>query len=485
MASNAINALTISKYTLWKDAYYGTGGFETGYYLTQHSRESETKYNKRREIAYYLNYVAPTTNAHVDPIFRKNIKREYNDNEIFKQFLSDADANGTPFEYFMKYAAINSKLNGITFIVVDNVTAQPSSLADVLKGRALPYVYLVEPSAVIDYKITSHGRLTYFSYLEPDPVTPCAYQIKTWTENLWSVEGDTEKSFRTGENTLGVIPIVAFKSRITSANDLFPPSEFSSIVKTNLSVYNKCSWSDEILLNQTFAVLTYPASESSKTLVLGPNNVLGFDGVSSKFAPSFIAPPADSAQTLMNDRANLIQEIYRMANLSLVTGVKTAQSGVSKEWDNEAKSDVLANFAGNTEMAERKVISFFEMWSQQNIDYKCEYPRDFALPDAAAELDKALKAKDLDFGRLFNIEVAKNVISVLFPKLQQEDTDAIIDEMKEKAEDAANASPANNLTIEQMRDIITSSLPALAPEEIDAVMKRMSSMMDDNSDQQE
>lgn len=436
--SSAVNALTVSRYTLWKEAYYGNGGFESGYYLTQHTRESNTKYDKRREIAYFLNYVAPTVNAHVDPIFRKTITRTQNESEIFATFLKDADANGTSFENFMKYAAVNAKLNGVTFIVVDNVSAQPPTLAGVLKDRALPYVYIVEPGAVIDYVVTPQGRLTYFSYLEPDPKVPFSYQIKIWTETEWKIDGGSS-----GSNSLGVVPVIVFKSRTVAPNDIMPPSEFSSIVKTNLSIYNKCSWLDEILLNQTFALLTFPSGDP-KALVLGTNNALGYDGTTSKHPPAFIAPPADSAKTLMEEKAQLIQEIYRMANLSLVTGVKTEQSGKSKEWDNEAKSDVLSNFAGNVEAADMKVVSLVEKWSKDNFDYKCEYPRNFSIPDVANELDNALKAVTLEFGETFNAEVANKVIAVYLPKLDEDTKKKIIEELRRKAEDARNAETVSD-----------------------------------------
>ena len=60
----------MNNYQLLRDAYFGSGGFASGAYLTKHKRESEEDYRFRRQNAYYLNYFAPIVNALVDPIFK-------------------------------------------------------------------------------------------------------------------------------------------------------------------------------------------------------------------------------------------------------------------------------------------------------------------------------------------------------------------------------------------------------------------------------
>lgn len=40
-------------YTLLKDAYYGSGGFETGQYLNKHKREADDDYRFRQKNAYW------------------------------------------------------------------------------------------------------------------------------------------------------------------------------------------------------------------------------------------------------------------------------------------------------------------------------------------------------------------------------------------------------------------------------------------------
>lgn len=79
----------MDKYSLLTDAYFGTGLFENGAGLRQHPREDPANYKDRQGLAYYLNYTGPIVNAAVDPIFKNDIKRDYNGSTLFQAFLDD------------------------------------------------------------------------------------------------------------------------------------------------------------------------------------------------------------------------------------------------------------------------------------------------------------------------------------------------------------------------------------------------------------
>ena len=66
------------EYELLHDAYYGSGMFANGSAITAHTRESSQSIQFRRSIAYYLNYTGPILNASVDPIFKDDIKKDFN-----------------------------------------------------------------------------------------------------------------------------------------------------------------------------------------------------------------------------------------------------------------------------------------------------------------------------------------------------------------------------------------------------------------------
>ena len=427
-------------YQLFSDAYYGINGFANGAYLEKHERESDDKYATRQRIAYYANYVKTTVDSHVNPVFKKNAERDLKTTSaLFDDFLKNVDGNNTPIANFMKKAALMSKIHGFVLIVVDNHNEAYQTRAEEKAAGAMPYCYIVLPSSIISYELEKTGQLKEITFKEIDPITNQTYE-KTWTKTEWRTNNSEAGAAASGAHNLGFVPIVILASRLTT--DVFPPSEFNQICKANKNLYNKCSWKDEILKNQTFPVLTYP-KVGQTDLTIGTDNALTFDGEVSKFAPSFIAPPSDPATLIMSDIKDIIQEIYRQAALSHVTGVQEQSSGVSKEWDYETTNTVLADFAGNLEMAEMQISGLFQLWTKETFEYNVSYPRNFGIADIAAELDNATKALELQFGTTFKIEVCRKIIAIWFPKLTEEEISKIISEVEAKQRELDKAMADN------------------------------------------
>ena len=71
------NGNITSKYKLIDDSYSADGGFSNGSYLIPHPRERQDKYNRRKNMAYYINYVKPIVDAHINPIFSHEPTSKY------------------------------------------------------------------------------------------------------------------------------------------------------------------------------------------------------------------------------------------------------------------------------------------------------------------------------------------------------------------------------------------------------------------------
>lgn len=444
---------------LLNDAYWGEGGFLSGSYLVQHRRESGAKYSSRKTNAYYLNYLAPVVNSHVNPIFKTDALREYGDNALFSEFVEDVDMHGTTLDRFMKLFALNSKLKAVCFAVIDNLPEQPLNKKDAIEQRALPYVYLVKREDVIKYKLDKHKKLTMFSYRiiagEFESGKKPAYNVMVWTRDEWYITNmKGEKTGSGGINPLGRLPIVPLYSRPTEPGIIMPAPEFLSIAKTNARIYNLCSEIDEILRNQAFAILTYPGSpnpvpkpgttnnkqQQKQEMIIGTENVLGYAPESSN-KPDFIAPPADPYNMLCQERVTLIQEIYRMAMLSHVTGVdstgvKQAASGVSKQWDFETANTSIADFARNIESAEREIVDLFQLWAKEEFEYSTNYGDDFGLEDVMYELTKAMTALGLEIGPLFNNEVKRRAARLYLKDMPESEIKPILDDIEQAQKDA-------------------------------------------------
>jgi hypothetical protein len=132
----------------------------------------------------------------------------------------------------------------------------------------------------------------------------------------------------------------------------------------------------------------------------------------------------------------LIQEIYRMANLSLVTGVQKQTSGVSKAWDFERTNQTLADFAAQCESAELDIADVFGKWTNTAVDYNVSYADDFSILDVADELDNAQKIIDMQIqsGTLTQ-EIAKKVIAAYCPDVDDALYNKIMAELQVVQED--------------------------------------------------
>ena len=422
-------------YALLKDSYEGAGGFIDGSYLIKHAREDNEKYESRKNLSYYLNYFKPCIDAHVSPIFKTLALRDYRGAgaNSWATFIEDVDFRGTKIKDLMKQAAHEAKLNGICFIVMDREQeAQPRNLAELDGDRNnIPYAYVVAPGRVNEVITDKHGRIISFEFTEQDPFNENINATRIFTVEGWTFK--TSKGVLKGSWDLGCVPVIPVPSKLVEGTyNPFPASEFLSIAKTNKVIYNLCSWLNEILANQTFSILLYP-STAEDSLVIGTNNALGYPA-DAAHEPNFIAPPADPANILSAQITKLQEECYRMAGVVNVTGVRSEQSGVAKQWDYEQTNQVLADFADILENAEKQLANLFMRFTGVEFEYRLNYPSDFTISDTNTELSNAEIAKGLAFGDAFNLEVYKKVLTSYLPELSDEDFDRLVAEYESEQE---------------------------------------------------
>lgn len=438
----------IDESALLRNSYYGTGGFSDGTFLFKHERETEEQYFFRRMIAYYLNYMAPVVNSHVDPVFRDPAVRDYSGpaTTLWESYVENVNGAGSNLPDFMKMAALTSKIFGACLIVTDNGREQPATVAQVLQNRNLPYSFIVTPDRITEFKVDALGRLLSVKYTEAEIDVGGSRTgetlIREWTRTTWALYRDT-KFIEGAAHDLGRVPATVLLSRKMDPGEIKPPSEFLSIAKTNLHIFQLCSWLAEIHANQTFAVLTYPViGQPPDSLTIGTNNALSFNG-ESRHAPEWKAPPSESAKSLQDQIDRLIAEIYRMASLAYVNASRANASGEAKKWDFEKTNQALTDLAQNCAAAERDIAELFTLWTGQALTYAVAYPDDFALADTAQELADAQAVLDMALGLEMKVEVARKVLELYFD-LTPERFDEILAEIRKTAEDAYKSMEAMN-----------------------------------------
>jgi hypothetical protein len=122
----------------------------------------------------------------------------------------------------------------------------------------LPYAFVVSPQSVDEIVTDKFGRITKFVYKETDPANETYKATRTLTPNGWSLVDS--KGEHNGSWELGVVPVIPLFAKEHDNFNPFPTSDFVSIAKTNLAIYNYSSWLSDILINQTFSVLIYPST---------------------------------------------------------------------------------------------------------------------------------------------------------------------------------------------------------------------------------
>lgn len=444
---------------LLKHAYYGSGGFEDGSFIFPHVRETTGKYLRRKQMAYYTNYLGPIVRGIVAPIFRKEAKREWTSTDgLFSGFMEDVDNGKHSMKKFMRKATQLAKLYGAAFIVVDNVPDVPDNLEAAKELRAFPYCYIVLPQDVKEYEVTKSGRITSFKYEVHAYKYSTGGKTKvtetwTWTEQTWRKEGGDLEEPVEKDHGLGCVPIVPLFGTDVEDSDIMPTSECVQMAKVNLAIFNICSELRELLRNQCFSVLAYPFTEALspeqlKEMIVGTEDMLPFDG--NKNPPEFISPGADCATTLQNELERLVNEIYRMAAMASVTGVQTETSGVAKAWDFEQTNQTISDLADNCQDAELRIAYLFGQWQNGDVGYTCAYPDDFGIVDLKSELDIITEALSLAVGGMFDQELKKKATALLFTDLDEADYDSIIKDIEQMTESIVQ-NRAYELDAEQAR----------------------------------
>lgn len=398
-------ASDVDPLVLLRDAFYGIGGFKSGAYLVQYPRESNDKYDRRKAVSAYVNYVRPIIESHVKPIFRRGVKREdKGTNPAWTDFVTDATMGGMSLTDFMRSRALRAKRSGCDLIVVTAPKEAPATKADEPSLR--PFVYGVAASQITDLKRDAAGRVVSVSFREGHEVEGT---VETWTKTIaatgWELvdeKGGLQEAME-WDAPRADAPVVLLApgdwldedSDESYASSFLPLSEFYSIARCAADLFNMRSESREISRSVTFPMLRYP-SKDLKGLTIGANNAIGFDP-DVKNPPDFIAPPDGPLEQMRKEIDGLVREVYRMAVLSHQAGAadseqaEEAKSGIAIRLDREDYDTVLAFYAAELESAENRIRDLFA-WIQGDgdIEASATYPKDFTQQDIAAELQPVL-----------------------------------------------------------------------------------------------
>ncbi len=451
----------IGKYELLDNSYRASGGFETGDYLIPHPSEKAEKYVRRKNMSYFINYVKPVVDAHVNPIFKTEPMRE-GMSSTFSLFENDVDGKKTTLTRFMKKAAIRAKLHGVEFIVVDMEQVEEDRILtekDVVDQRLYPYLYLVSPSQVTNWYTDKLGRLVSITYtidnyvIDKNGNAVNKPETWTWTTTVCkkTVDGDTQ----TFQNSVGIIPIIPLYGAINDSNNLIPQSDLYAIARTNHALYNACSELRERNRAQAFSLLTYPIADDDdyengdEPLKYGTADMILYRGGTGE-KPEFITPPSDSSDIIMNEINFCIKEIYRMASLQMLTGVNQYNvSAAAKTQDNQQLYQNISELGQGLQEAEKKIATVFGRYMGEDMsNFAVVYNSQYGPVNTTTTLANATTALTMNISEDYNVEMKKQVVRATLKDMDQKIVENLVDSVDNSPTKGEPLDP-NNISIVQ------------------------------------
>ena len=411
----SINILSISDYQLMLDAYRGSGGFKTGAYIVKHKREDDEDLADRQQVSHFHNYTRPVVDAHVQPIFRKQIDRDGPKSPMWEAICKNVDLAGHGIDAFMKSAATAARRDGLHFLSVSAPTKKPASAADELAGR--PWAYRIQALAVTKIERDAWGRPVSLTWSFEEGGRTL---LRTLNGKGWSTE-DEHGEVVAGEGMAGewqkqreTAPVVMMCPQDWDDDEERPTPEFLGVARTNHRIFNQTSELDEIERKMTFPMWVYPAKDP-KNMTIGMNNVMGFDP-ESKHAPEIKSPTKDSAETLAEGIKRNIDEIYRMAGLSSanVEGTQT-QSGKAKQLDRAQLDASLSSYGEYLSDCEQQLWDLFTWIHGTDLTTTVSYPTEFTTADLDVELAALQSALEIGAGATFAQLVRMRLARIVLP----------------------------------------------------------------------
>lgn len=410
---NYRSVVTENQYAFVTASHDGTGGYRDGTYLIPHEREMF--YNKRRETSFYKNWLRPIIRAMVEPVFDERVLHTVvsaldpdaeSVSEMLESFAKDCDGGGNSLQSFMQTTVRYARLHGTCFVVMDNLIADdiPVLQIDAIDRRAFPYVYRCLANQLYrgtqdgdqyraGYKVDARGELEWIVFQTDDDLTDRRSKAR-WL--LWDRSRVVQMKMSSNRLTeikqterihgLGRVPVIVV--RAVDPDDirlLLIDSPVYDLARACHSLYNRDSEVRFQERAQGFSVFYMQTDAPSSAFTVGNKTIL-FVPTEASMPPGFASPNPAILSGLVDNAEKLREDIFRLAEQSGVTGVKSGASGVAIQWDFFAHESVLQKTAEIARTATAAIGALFGLYVNDGVSLKADYPTDFQPNEAEKEL---------------------------------------------------------------------------------------------------
>jgi hypothetical protein len=383
------------------DSYLGGDEYRNGGHLVKYSLETQGEYQARLRSTPLDNHCRSVISVYISFLFRTEPEREFGlleNDPALSDFLADADLDGRSFDAFMKETSIWASVFGHSWVLMTKPSIEAETLADQLAQGVRPYVNLLTPLVVTDWRWERlpNGRyqLAYFKYIED--VNDSVTTIREWTPDFirtYEANDKTRASDLINEevNELGKIPAVLVYNERSQVRGL-GISDITDIADQQRAIYNELSEVEQSV-----------RLEGHPSLVTTPDTQIGSgagaliqmsENLDPGLKPYMLNADSTPINMIYESINNRVKMIDRMANTGSVRATETqTMSGIAMETEFQLLNAKLSEKADNLELAEEQLWNLYAEYQGQTWAGSVEYPGSFNLRDTGREVTQLVTAK--------------------------------------------------------------------------------------------
>ena len=397
--------LTYTTYQpIWQyylESYMGGEDYRRAEHLTRYQLETDREYAARLRNTPLENHCKSIISVYVSFLFRQTPDRDFGSMGYMPELdsiLEDADYEGRNMDSFMKQVSVWSNVFGHAWVLVSKPNIGARTRADEQAAGLRPYLCLITPLAVLDWRYTrdSVGRykLTYFKYLED--INGDVKTVKEWTttEIKTTVVDDSKKKIIEqiiDLNQLGMIPAVcAYAAR--SPQRGIGISSISDIADAQRYIYNATSEMDQSIRLDSHPSLVIGdevnVSSGAGGVIQMPN------GMDPALKPYVLDFGGANVGNILEVIRHTTQTIDKLANTGAIRTTETrTASGIAIQTEFELLNARLSELADSLELCEEEIWQIIAQYQGYVWDGVIHYPDSFNIRDDANELQKLQQAK--------------------------------------------------------------------------------------------
>lgn len=397
------NQLYIRNRDRWQyllDSYMGGIEWQQAQQLTKYVNETTGEYQARIISTHLENHCKSVISTYVSFIFRETPERDFGSlitDQGLEAFLEDADMDGRSFDAFMKELSIWSSVFGHCWALVVKPNVGSGTLGDELAQGVRPYVNLITPLMVTDWRWRrgDNGRynLEYLKYIEEGNETITTIREWTTTEiHTWVVDHQTKQviDHYIEPNGCGEIPAVISYNQKSPVRGL-GVSDISDIADAQRSIYNLTSECEQsIRINGHPALVKTAGTEASA----GAGAIIQMEDNLDPGLKPFVISVSTDISSIFTAINHTVDAIDRMANTGSVRGTESRRmSGVAQQQEFELLNSKLSEKADNLQLTEENIWQWFAYYQGKTWSGEVTYANSFNIRDKASEVDLLVKAR--------------------------------------------------------------------------------------------